>query len=152
MFPGNSFLGHAKIFAAATKYGLPDVAVEAANKYELAVCNAWNASEFLLSVPYIYESTHESVGVMRMTASECAQSHMKNLTQTQERYDAWKRTCLDVPEFAFDVLHHVAKKSVRFICQNCDDQVVLWESQIKSGCCDADVESDPEVTAISPRR
>jgi hypothetical protein len=57
-----------------------------------------------------------------------------------------------VPEFAFDVLHQVAKKAVRFICRVCDDEVAPSTLGIRSGCCEADVDSDEEVTAINPRR
>ncbi|ETI23482.1 hypothetical protein G647_05284 [Cladophialophora carrionii CBS 160.54] len=98
-FSADPFLGHGKIFAAATEYGIPRAGLAVMMKYEAAAHNDWDAAKFLLSIPYIYESVPESGVGMRNTAVNCAKSRMKRLTEGEKQYNAWKRTCLDVPEF-----------------------------------------------------
>ncbi|OCT50737.1 hypothetical protein CLCR_07791 [Cladophialophora carrionii] len=64
----NPFLGHAKILASATKYGIPRAGLAATMKYDAAAHNGWDAAKFLLSIPYIYEPPPESGVGMRKTA------------------------------------------------------------------------------------
>ncbi|EXJ62673.1 hypothetical protein A1O7_03111 [Cladophialophora yegresii CBS 114405] len=149
-FSANAFLGHAKVYAAAHKYGVDYAGWAATTKYERAASFEWDASDFLLSFPYIFESTAESVLDMRRTATECARSRMLSLTLTEGLYNAWKQTCLDVPEFAFDGLGDLAKEVRRFICGECNNGTSLRQEFMKSACCEAEVDNDPDFTAVDP--
>ena len=107
------------MFAAATKYDQPKLASAALSKYIAVGVENWNGTDFLLSIPYVYHSAPESVQAMRETAVLLTRSHMRKLTAIQTQYDVWRRACIDVPKFAFDLVVSATKVTLQGVCNSC---------------------------------
>ncbi|KAJ9612484.1 hypothetical protein H2200_004081 [Cladophialophora chaetospira] len=148
---GNQFLGHAKMYVAATKYGLPKLATAALDKYRTIGGDHWNGADFLQSISYIYRSPPESDPAMRRLAGFLASSHMRKLTAVQTQYDALRRTCIDVPDFAFDLLLTATRRVPLGICQCCKRRATqAGGGQVRCECGKMNMKLDEEWIAVNP--
>jgi hypothetical protein len=100
-----------------------------------------SCEEFFSSIPYIYESTPASCTQLRTEAVGCARWKLKQITENQKSYAAWRKLCVEVPDFTSQFLHELMNQPIIATCKSCQGQVKLWSREMYMYCeCD-DVES-----------
>ena len=115
----NCYLQHARIFAIATKYAMPALSKLASKNYREQGEKHWNPTAFLDSIPAVYELTSEDVRELRNAARQCARMHYCSLTTEKSTKSAWRKVCLEFPEFALDMLDSFAQNPLIGRCSIC---------------------------------
>jgi hypothetical protein len=129
----NCYLQHARIFAIATKYGMPDLSKLASKNYREQGQKHWDPTAFLDSIPAVYELTSEDVRGLRNAARQCARMHYCSLTTEKSTKPSWRKVCLEFPEFALDMLDSFAQSPLIGRCSICGHCQKLEASQFR--CC-----------------
>lgn len=134
-FPSDHFLKNAQVFSVATKYGISKLCDLSRSKYWNMCMKNWDAALFLESIPYIHESTHESVRGLRDTVRQFTRIHVKDITESEVLYETWKHVCLSVPLFAFDLIQSFSASPVLGKCYDCGPMQKLESLQLRCSRC-----------------
>ena len=109
---------HAELYAVADKYSLPSLADHAKSKYTSIAHDLRDPYDFIESIDAIYTLTPESNRGLRNVAVAC--TRLQGIDFTEEKAHAlMKRICLQVPEYAFDIVESVMRKPILGRCCNC---------------------------------
>ena len=131
----NCYLQHARIFAIATKYAMPALSKLASKNYREQGEKHWNPTAFLDSIPAVYELTSEDVRELRNAARQCARMRYCSLTTEKSTKSAWRKVCLEFPEFALDMLDSFAQNPLIGRCSICGPWQKLEASQFRCRGC-----------------
>ena len=95
---------HAEMYALGDKYQAPGLSRLAMQKYEGRLKRGWVPQDFLRSIARVYKLTPESSRELRNATSRHARSNIEQFQSDDAMRIQFKGTCLDVPEFAVDLL------------------------------------------------
>ena len=112
------------MYALGDKYQAAGLSKLAVQKYEGTLKRAWVPQSFLRSIPKVYKLTPESNRELRNVTLRHARSYLEQLKSDDVRQTLFRGTCLDVPEFAVDLLQSYVKVSLRGDCFHCGRQPV----------------------------
>ncbi|CAI7636181.1 unnamed protein product [Penicillium pancosmium] len=102
---GEQLLRHARVYTLAEKLGMPSLKCLAHKK--IHEVNGTPSGE-LAYARYVYHNTPEDDTMIRKPVASYWASRSHTLRHAIE--DEWKKICLDIPEFSFDVLTMVLNK------------------------------------------
>ncbi len=95
---------HAEMYALGDKYQAPGLLRLAMQKYEGRLKRDWVPQAFLRSIARVYKLTPESNRELRNATFRHARSNIEQFQSDDAMRIQFKGTCLDVPEFAIDLL------------------------------------------------
>ena len=113
------FAIHAKMYAAATKYDVSGLNQLAQSQYIQLFANSWSPREFLTSIPLIYSDNSISDDSLRRSVARNVRPRLSKIFGDSLISDLWRQTCLEIPEFALDVLNTYVQNPRRQCCSSC---------------------------------
>lgn len=91
---------HARVYAVAEQYDMPDLKTLAKEKYEESVGRNWNSASFVASLKIIYETTPESDRDLKGVALAVAGQNVEALCDRPE----FVELCTEYAEITYDIL------------------------------------------------
>ena len=127
---------HAEMYALGDKYQAPELSRLAMQKYEGRLGRDWAPQDFLRSIAMVYKLTPESNRELRNTTLRHARSSIEQLQSDDMMRIRFKETCLDVPEFAVDLLQSYIDVPLRGDCSLCGPHQPVRPIQLRCLKCE----------------
>jgi hypothetical protein len=132
---GEGLLLHARVFALADKYAVPELADLARRKFSsLLFDSTLDAVGFLGSIKEVYKSTPDSNRGLRDIAALYARVNLSKI-QTTENNFLFNDIANCAPEFVVDVLRLFAQEPLLDGCSNCGPNQKLYPLQARCIRC-----------------
>ena len=126
---------HAELYAAADKYGLPSLADYAKSRYIATVHESSSPYDFLESIDAIYTLTPESDRGLRDVAVARTRLHGIHDFPEEKAQALMRKICLQVPEYAFDIVDSFMQKPILGRCRDCGPDQRLEALQLRCLRC-----------------
>lgn len=110
---------HARMFALADQYDIPDLGTVALRKYYSRCKVSWDPVEFLLSIHEVYETTPSCINELRHTACTAIRNHLPGMLQDETVAEMYEEVLTENVEFAKDLLKSYIDHPVYGRCQFC---------------------------------
>lgn len=110
---------HAEMYALGDKYQATELSRLAMQKYKDRLKRDWVPRDFLRSITKVYKLTPESNRKLRDATFSHARSNIGQFQSDDAMRLQFKETCLDVPEFMFDLLESYIDVSLTGDCFQC---------------------------------
>jgi hypothetical protein len=126
---------HAELYAVADKYGLPSLADHAKSRFIATIHDSWDPYGFLESINAIYTLTPGSNRGLRDVAVARTRLQGKKDFPEGRAHALMKRICLQVPEYAFDIVDSFMQKPILGRCRDCGPNQKVEALQLRCLRC-----------------
>jgi hypothetical protein len=126
---------HARMFALADKYEISDLLSVAANKYSARCLTAWEPSEFLSSIPDVYDGTPPSISTLRRHAYTAIRKNLPAMLNDETISNDYDHTVTEHPDFAKDLLQSYVVEPVFKRCHVCSSHQRMEILQMRCKVC-----------------
>jgi hypothetical protein len=126
---------HARMFALADKYEILDLLSVAANKYSARCLTSWEPSEFLSSIPDVYDETPPSISALRRHAYTAIRRNLPAMLNDQTISKHYDQTVTENPGFAKDLLQSYVVEPVFKHCYMCSSHQRMEVLQVRCKTC-----------------
>ena len=110
---------HARMFALADQYDIPELLLRAAERYRETCVNSWDSLDFLSSISTVYESTPASVVELRQTACVAIRKHLPGMLEDAVTAECFGKIISENSTFAKDLLESYIKNPLFGYCRTC---------------------------------
>jgi speckle-type POZ protein len=110
---------HAKMFGLADEYGIPGLLPVAARKYLAQCVDSWEPSEFLTSIPDVYDAAPARVTMLRRIVCTAIRRVLPELLNEEAVAERYRKTLAENPEFATDLLQSYIDNPLYLRCPYC---------------------------------
>jgi hypothetical protein len=122
---------HAAMFTLADKYDIEELKVESAKKYSEYLGKNSNVSDFLLSIPEVYNSTPSSARGLRDRALAFAREKLPEFLSLSDAKEELDEVTADAPEFIKELLYYFIDHPLLGRCPHC---VSVWVPVVPLDC------------------
>ena len=129
------FRTHAEVYAIADKYDLPELSELAMSKFSKELMWDHDRTEFLRSVPKVYDLTPDSNRGLRDVVVAYVRQHAEELREGKELASLFDSVAHSVPGFAADLLIQYMDAPIRGHCFDCGPHQKVQVLQLRRRNC-----------------
>jgi hypothetical protein len=127
---------HAKMFKLADEYDIPGLLPVAARKYFARCADSWEPSEFLTSIPDVYDAAPARVTMLRRVAYTAIRGVLPGLLNEEAVAERYRKILAENPEFATDLLQSYIDGPLYLHCYKCESHQYIevtrdWHNRCK---------------------
>ena len=126
---------HAKMFALADRFEIPDLLSVVANKYSFRCLTSWEPLEFLSSIQDVYDGRPPSVSSLRRIAYTAIRRNLPAMLDDEIVLGQYDQTVTESPDFAQDLLRSYVMNPVFSRCYTCSSHQGMEILQVRCKQC-----------------
>lgn len=126
---------HAKMFALADRFDIPDLLLVAASKYSVRCLTSWEPIEFLASIRDVYKGTPPSLSSLRRAAYTAIRKNLPAMLDDETVLKRYDQTVTENPDFAQDLLRSYVTDPIFMRCYTCSSHQRMEILQVRCKQC-----------------
>jgi hypothetical protein len=126
---------HARMFALADKYEIPDLPSVAADKYSARCLTFWKPLEFLSSIQDVYDGTPPSISLLRKIAYTAIRRNLPAMLNDETISKLYDQAVTEYPDFTKDLLQSYVINPVFRHCYTCSSHQRMEILQVRCKNC-----------------
>jgi hypothetical protein len=126
---------HARMFALADKFEIIDLLSVPADKYSARCLTSWELSEFLSSIPDVYNGTPPPISALRRHAYTAIRRKLPAMLNDKTIWEHYDQAVTVHPGFAKDLLQSYVVEPVFKHCYTCSSHQRMEVLQLRCKTC-----------------